>query len=418
MTGYTLMDRQQEVIIIVTTRPRNRKVLIQAAAAELFRDRGYHDVSVADVTEAVGITASALYRHYHGKQELLLSAIDHVVDQAEAVYGAGPDLDTALRAMAALTVKQGGTAALWQREFRHLDDSQRAHIVARGTDQARLIQRLVRAERPELSRPDTVLISLALAGLFSIEFDRRPSLGVRRTEDLLYRMARAVAGITLGIPERLSLETPPSVDAAHSAAGLRMPRRDLLFNAGVQLFDEHGFQSVGLGDIAEAAGIVRSGAYRYYANKTEILVAATTMAMDRLRMETANALSRAEEPGDALRLLIEAHVRVVIDHAQLLGLVIHDRRELPPEDRVRADRFLDDYMDMWMQALGQIGDIENPNEARTAIVATQAMIQFATRWGPERRRGDLAERLVELAIAAISVAVDLPDPRASISARK
>lgn len=44
-------------------RPRDRKQQILAAASELFRERGYHNVSVSDVTTRVNITASALYRH-------------------------------------------------------------------------------------------------------------------------------------------------------------------------------------------------------------------------------------------------------------------------------------------------------------------------------------------------------------------
>ncbi|MFE2349417.1 helix-turn-helix domain-containing protein [Kitasatospora cineracea] len=49
-------------------RPPDRKALFRATAAELFRERGFHNVTPA---EAVGITAPALYRHYRDKQDLL-----------------------------------------------------------------------------------------------------------------------------------------------------------------------------------------------------------------------------------------------------------------------------------------------------------------------------------------------------------
>ena len=53
------------------TRPRNRREQIRSAAAALFYERGYEQVSVADVAESVNVGPSALYRHFSGKSELL-----------------------------------------------------------------------------------------------------------------------------------------------------------------------------------------------------------------------------------------------------------------------------------------------------------------------------------------------------------
>ena len=54
---------------MVVRRPRDRKQQILAAAGELFREHGYHNVSVAQVAAAVGITAPALYRHFKNKPD-------------------------------------------------------------------------------------------------------------------------------------------------------------------------------------------------------------------------------------------------------------------------------------------------------------------------------------------------------------
>ena len=58
------------------TRPRNRRRLIVAAAAELFASRGYAQVSMADVADAVAVRPSALYRHFRGKDDLLVRQIE------------------------------------------------------------------------------------------------------------------------------------------------------------------------------------------------------------------------------------------------------------------------------------------------------------------------------------------------------
>ncbi|HEY0572939.1 MAG TPA: helix-turn-helix domain-containing protein [Pseudonocardia sp.] len=57
------------------TRPLNRRQLILAAAAELFYRRGYPNVSMGEIAEAVAIGPSALYRHFRGKQELLSEVV-------------------------------------------------------------------------------------------------------------------------------------------------------------------------------------------------------------------------------------------------------------------------------------------------------------------------------------------------------
>lgn len=69
-------------------RPRGRRTQILAVAAEQFHQRGYHQVAMAEVAAAVGITAPALYRHYRGKPELLRQAVRGGLDElAAAVNG-------------------------------------------------------------------------------------------------------------------------------------------------------------------------------------------------------------------------------------------------------------------------------------------------------------------------------------------
>ncbi|MFG2671319.1 TetR/AcrR family transcriptional regulator [Streptomyces sp. NPDC048445] len=58
-----------------TLRERRRsetRHLIQAHAVRLFTDRGYDAVTVADVAEAVGVSAMTVYRHFPTKEDLVL----------------------------------------------------------------------------------------------------------------------------------------------------------------------------------------------------------------------------------------------------------------------------------------------------------------------------------------------------------
>ena len=58
------------------TRPKNRRAQLQSTAATLFYERGYEQVSIADVADVANIGPSALYRHFSGKTDLLYAAIE------------------------------------------------------------------------------------------------------------------------------------------------------------------------------------------------------------------------------------------------------------------------------------------------------------------------------------------------------
>ena len=180
-----------------------------------------------------------------------------------------------------------------------------------------------------------------------------------------------------------------------------MPRRDLLLNAAIRLFDERGFQSIGLGDVADAAGIVRSGVYRYFDNKTELLVTAMSTGVDRVWRSATVALAQAAEPHEGLERIIRAHVEFAIENPHLLGIMAYDHGDLPDPDRRRFDRLMSDYNDVWPQALGHAQPDIDVVEGMGKIQMARVMIFFSVRWGPQPRRVDLGERLTEIAMAIL-----------------
>ncbi|MFF8955347.1 TetR/AcrR family transcriptional regulator [Streptomyces sp. NPDC014894] len=55
-------------------RPRRDRLLTEAI--RLFDERGYQSVTVADIGEAAGIVASGVYRHFAGKTDMLVAAMN------------------------------------------------------------------------------------------------------------------------------------------------------------------------------------------------------------------------------------------------------------------------------------------------------------------------------------------------------
>ena len=59
----------------------SRREQILEVAAELFAERGFHGVSVADVGGALGISGAALYKHFSSKEALLGEMLVGISDQ-------------------------------------------------------------------------------------------------------------------------------------------------------------------------------------------------------------------------------------------------------------------------------------------------------------------------------------------------
>ncbi|MFB6672453.1 TetR/AcrR family transcriptional regulator [Streptomyces sp. NPDC056390] len=382
-----------------TRRPPNRKAQIRSTAAELFLEHGYHNVSVTDVAGALGITASALYHHYRNKQDLLLHAVLDDLDAVDTLIGQAAGLDEALHALAALVVGPRGALAVWEREARYLEGAQREAILARQAEVAAHFAPLVRAERPEISDADAELLAWAVLGALGSRSRHRSSLSRRRDEQLMHHLGAVTAHCEL--PEHDRPEPQPATGRNGAGAGLRRPRRDQLLAEAIRLFDERGYQSITMADIGEAAGIVASGVYRHFPGKTDILVAAMNRGGERMRAGAEQALEQARDPEEALELLLRAHITICVEHMHLVGILTHERDQLPEKERTALRRFQADYLTTWVEALGAARPEREQAELKTIINAVHGMIYFIVRSGRIRFRPGLEQQLCELGSALL-----------------
>lgn len=144
---------------MVVRRPHDRKQQILAAAGELFREHGYHNVSVAQVAAAVGITAPALYRHFKNKPDLLYAAVNAGIESLYDRVAGSEDLKSLIAELAASVSRRRGLSLLWQREARYLPDEQREEMRATLKSAAARDAALIRTERPELDEEDSYLLA-------------------------------------------------------------------------------------------------------------------------------------------------------------------------------------------------------------------------------------------------------------------
>ncbi|MGY4101082.1 TetR/AcrR family transcriptional regulator [Nocardia sp. R16R-3T] len=134
--------------------------LLLRKAVELFHDRGYPNVSVEEIATAAGLSAaSAVYRFYRGKSDLLAAAFRRAADRVSGAIG--PAVAAAADSEAALTTLieqyvEGSFAEpeltfVYYTEFQHVPSDERA--VLRNIQRLSVEEwaRLLREVRPELS---------------------------------------------------------------------------------------------------------------------------------------------------------------------------------------------------------------------------------------------------------------------------
>jgi AcrR family transcriptional regulator len=66
---------------------------IVAAAAKVFRDKGYHAATVRDIAEAVGILKGSLYHHFESKEALLYLVVKEPIAQMQRTIAAIAEAD-------------------------------------------------------------------------------------------------------------------------------------------------------------------------------------------------------------------------------------------------------------------------------------------------------------------------------------
>ena len=70
--------------IAAEDKPEQTASAVVRVAAGLFRDRGYHGTSMADIAGELGLSAPAIYHHFATKQEILFHACEAFVDDVLA----------------------------------------------------------------------------------------------------------------------------------------------------------------------------------------------------------------------------------------------------------------------------------------------------------------------------------------------
>ncbi len=155
-------------------KPLRRDDILQAAA-QIFREKGYHAASMQDIAASVNLQKASLYHHVEGKQEILLAILDQALDilikdfQTVVVQNlpAAQKLRLAIRTYIGRLTQEADLAAVLLLEHRSLAPDLRARHIRRRDRLESMWRSLIRegVERGEFREVDVAVVGFALLGV-------------------------------------------------------------------------------------------------------------------------------------------------------------------------------------------------------------------------------------------------------------
>jgi AcrR family transcriptional regulator len=382
------------------TRPRNRRELILAAAADLFAEHGYAKVGMSDLADAVGIGPSALYRHFAGKQEVLATVLAGGLSSArELVWGLDlTDRSAAAAGLAGYALDQRHLGLTWQREARELSPAAYQQLRDMTADIGRGLAGYVKSVRPGTPGAAADLLAWAVLAVLTSPSFHHLDLPRPAYQDLLADLIRTVldTGLPAAAPARVTGPDPGTRPPALVPAS----RREELLTQAVRMFAAHGYTQVSIEDIGKAVGISGPSVYNHWPNKLDLLVTTLRRGAAALAMDVSTAYRLAADAAGALRMLIGFYVALSHTHHETIGLLITDIDHLPDGERDAIRRAQRDFVSEWVHLLRLDQPQLDPTAARIRVHAALSVANDIART-PHLHRDPAIPAAVETICASL-----------------
>ena len=377
-----------------------RRTEMTLAAAHLFHQRGYHSVTVADVAAEVGMTGPAIYRYFGNKQGLLIAAIRSGLDLIDECLPVGRKngLPNVIRKIARVILHRKDLWAIYQREARHLDrDSRRTlvdtydELLGRFTVyalEARTDRSATSADLP-ISACLAVLASPSIASV-AMPFERY----CRELSEIALRVV--LMELPSGERGRSTPRDQTEVDVLWAVG-----REGEMLAAATHLFQDRGYRSVGIDDIAAQVGIAGPSIYHHFPNKADLLARLLDQATELLARNRRNAIDSAPTPGHQLHAMVRGYVELAVRHRELFDVYITEVMNLPPRGGRAIAAAIRSDVEAWTQSLSLIRPELDTQSVLLRTQAARAVIHDLIRVGQLHARPTFADDVDRIAMSIL-----------------
>jgi AcrR family transcriptional regulator len=378
-------------LVGIRRRPKDRKDQIVEAARQLIVARGYRNVSMAEIAEAVGITAGALYRHFANKAVLLGAVIDSSFDDAVAVTCQRElTLPDVLALACEQAVTRRDTGALWWRESRYLERDTATRLRRRLRDNNRSYQALIEAQRPDLPAVQTQRLAWGVQSIMASPSFHATKLPHADFVALLTVACRSLCAAELG-PPAAELPRP------RTAALEPVSKRESLLAHAITLFERNGFDATSLNEIGMAAGVTGPNLYSYFASKADILETATARGVSALWLLLNRVLRANDGAAQALHDLVRGYIELALERTVLASLLLSEQQNIDDVTRNRQREYVAEWVALLRASRPAVGE----QAARVLVHTALAVIHNMTHIGREQSDPTFADDLAAMATAVL-----------------
>lgn len=391
---FTMPDRRT-----TRTKGADRKRQLVDSAASLFVQRGYAQVSVADIARAAGVTAPSVYRHFDDKQSLLAAAVLAGVDDLEActdrVLRDGNDAVTLISTVCALAVESPQTASLWRWTSNYLTVEQNKQVALRIREVIGQWAAAILTGRDDLTEREAVQLAwaiLSVSGSLTVHHTRMSSVRAREEIEKLVRRLLV-----------LSPSTAPPLATAPEPTGTTRSRRDEILDAAAALFAARGYSDVGVDEIGGAVGIAGPSVYKHFPSKMAILVAIGYRSGARLEAAVMAAYGATNDPAKLLATIVDSYVEVITSTPDL-SVSFNNSPVLAGQPG--ATELLDiqrRYVARWIDLLIEVDPELKRDQGAVAVHAALSIVNDAVRMRRGTQSPEFAARMAYLMKGILAV---------------
>jgi AcrR family transcriptional regulator len=375
---------------VIAGRRTDRAEQILEAATRLFSERGYHDVSVQDIGDEVGLDASSLYFHFPSKGALLAAVFKRFSDlEDEAPVEPLPESASPneqfviwLTKFIRDQVKRRLSYIVTPIDVELLPSDLATELLAKRRASLRTPATLLTTIHPDLTPRDAAFMADVMTGLVYNMSRTQPSLSKGRLAEVLVRLSSAamfvapdgrVPSFEVGL-ERSLHGSGRRVRGRGQYIRQRSSSRERILVGALPLFRIYGFNGVGVDEIAEKVGITGPGVYRHFESKDELLNAILVRASDSLASSVGRAFANANDARDALDRLIDNYLELSVDESELLAVYWREGEALPKKGRLLIARERRAFINDWIGVLTDVRPELSDDEARIAVFGALSVL--------------------------------------------
>ncbi|TMU98135.1 MULTISPECIES: TetR/AcrR family transcriptional regulator [unclassified Streptomyces] len=372
--------------------------IIEAGARLLYSD-GFANTSVADVTRAVGITPSALYRHVSGKQKLLEVILDRRFLDYESALEECHGWDSVAETLTLIATTHRDLGVLWQREARYMPDSAYDSLASRLRAVAKRIASNIDDPSP---RPAAIARAWAtISVLTSLSYHEFTMVD----GSLRALMRELILGVGADSPQwTRGLEWSGEKIAIASTRAIEDdgldPTDRAILEAAARLYGTRGYHKVSMTELGQAVGMAGPSIYYRYNSKGTVLAAVLERANTRLFADASAVLGSATDTQTAMRDLLNSYARLVALEPHIVEALLSEILQLDDDERQPAADSRARYVKMWSCQLRKCYPHMTPTEAQVRVHAAMTIINDLSR--THSTRAELSvEELCGLAWSAL-----------------